>query len=245
MDTRNDSLRIAAALGVRELNWSAQPWGGGGNNMAAAVQLADAAVSAGYARYVVAFRALAQGQFGRYGQSYAADRVRGAVRLLAPLRPSLSRAGLRAAHRAFPPRSIASRPTRLMEIALACYANAQRNPRAIRCGNAAHRRAVQDGTLDRRAVPSLRLLSGERRRRGDRCHDSPNARARLAQSSGGDRRRSTRPRSRLRSVGAASALVSRCAFYSQVAETLVVEGRLPAEATSTSCSSTKTSRGLR
>src|SRR5262249_14244542 len=65
MDQRNDPLRLSAALGVRSLSWTSQPWGGGGNNMAAAVQLAAAAVSAGYARHVVAFRALAQGQFGR------------------------------------------------------------------------------------------------------------------------------------------------------------------------------------
>ena len=77
MDQRNDPLRLAAALGVRSLSWTAQTWGGGGNNMAAAVQLADAAISAGYARHVVAFRALAQGQFGRYGQSRTAGRIGG------------------------------------------------------------------------------------------------------------------------------------------------------------------------
>ena len=133
MDTRNDSLRIAAALGVRELNWSAQPWGGGGNNMAAAVQLADAAVSAGYARYVVAFRALAQGQFGRYGQSYAADRVAGQF-VFSHLYGLLSPAQDCALHTARFLHDHRVSPDALMEIALACYANAQRNPRAIRCG---------------------------------------------------------------------------------------------------------------
>ena len=77
MDQRNDPLRLSAALGVRSLSWTSQPWGGGGNNMAAAVQLAGAAVSAGYARHVIAFRALAQGQFGRFGQSRSAGRVGG------------------------------------------------------------------------------------------------------------------------------------------------------------------------
>ena len=47
MDQRNDPLRLASALGLRELRWSATTWGGGGNNAAAAVQLADAAVAAG------------------------------------------------------------------------------------------------------------------------------------------------------------------------------------------------------
>lgn len=37
MDQRNDPLRLARALGVRELRWTSQPYGGGGNNVAAAV----------------------------------------------------------------------------------------------------------------------------------------------------------------------------------------------------------------
>ena len=39
MDQRNDPLRLARALGVRELRWSNTTWAGGGNNAAAAVQL--------------------------------------------------------------------------------------------------------------------------------------------------------------------------------------------------------------
>ena len=69
MDTRNDPLRLAFALGLGELRWTSQSWAGGGNNAAAAVQMADAAVSGGYAKHVVAFRALAQGQYGRFGQA--------------------------------------------------------------------------------------------------------------------------------------------------------------------------------
>ena len=133
MDTRNDPLRLSAALGVRELRWTAQPWGGGGNNMAAAVQLADAAVSAGYARYVVAFRALAQGQFGRFGQSHAAGRVNGDF-VYSHLYGLLSPAQECALHtlRFLHDHKIA--PDVLCELALAAYANAQRNPRAIRYG---------------------------------------------------------------------------------------------------------------
>ena len=67
MDQRNSPLRVAAALGFEELRWSATPWAGGGNNSSASLQFADAAVSGGYANYVVAFRALAQGQFYRLG----------------------------------------------------------------------------------------------------------------------------------------------------------------------------------
>src|SRR6056297_359820 len=67
MDHRNSPLRIAAGLGFEELRWSATPWAGGGNNSSASIQFADAAVCGGYANYVVAFRALAQGQFYRLG----------------------------------------------------------------------------------------------------------------------------------------------------------------------------------
>ncbi|MEJ2340538.1 MAG: hypothetical protein P8Y15_16830, partial [Gemmatimonadales bacterium] len=66
-DQRNLPTRLARALGLRELRWAATTWPGGGNSVAAAVQLADAAVSAGYAHHVVVFRALAQGQYGRFG----------------------------------------------------------------------------------------------------------------------------------------------------------------------------------
>src|SRR3990172_8920753 len=72
MDQRNDPLRLSAALGVRSLSWTSQPWGGGGNNMAAAVQLADAAVSAGYARHRVPFPALPPGAVRRFRPSPAA-----------------------------------------------------------------------------------------------------------------------------------------------------------------------------
>jgi len=133
MDGRNDPLRLSAALGVRSLSWTSQPWGGGGNNMAAAVQLADAAVSAGYARHVVAFRALAQGQFGRFGQSRSAGRAGGdfAYQHLYGL---LSPAQECALHtRRFLHDHRISQEA-LAEIALAAYANAQRNPRAIRHG---------------------------------------------------------------------------------------------------------------
>src|SRR5262249_27441844 len=68
-DQRNVPVRLARALGLKELRWTGIPWAGGGNSMGAAVQVADAAVTSGHARQVVVFRALAQGQFGRFGQA--------------------------------------------------------------------------------------------------------------------------------------------------------------------------------
>jgi acetyl-CoA acetyltransferase len=133
MDQRNDPLRLAAALGLRELRWSAQPWAGGGNNMAAAIQLADAAVASGYARNVVAFRALAQGQFERYGLSRAAGTVGGDF-AYSHLYGLLSPAQECALHtnRFFHDHGVS--PDVMCDLALVCYANAQRNPRAVRHG---------------------------------------------------------------------------------------------------------------
>src|SRR3989442_3316074 len=64
---RNDPSRLAAALGIRELRFSNMQWGGGGGGGAAAVGNAAAAIAAGMADCVVVFRALAQGQFARFG----------------------------------------------------------------------------------------------------------------------------------------------------------------------------------
>src|ERR671918_433167 len=64
---RNDPSRLAAALGLPELRFSNMQWGGGGGGGSAAVGNAAAAIAAGYADCVVVFRALAQGQFARFG----------------------------------------------------------------------------------------------------------------------------------------------------------------------------------
>ncbi|HEX2172233.1 MAG TPA: acetyl-CoA acetyltransferase [Dehalococcoidia bacterium] len=66
---RNDPIAIAAALGIPQVRYASMVWGGGGGGSAAAVGNAAAGIVAGYANYVVAFRALAQGQFGRFGQA--------------------------------------------------------------------------------------------------------------------------------------------------------------------------------
>lgn len=132
-DERNTPLRLAAAFGIRALNFSAQTWGGGGNGCASAVAIADAAVEAGYADHVVVFRALAQGQFRRFGQASGATLAGGSAAFTAPY-------GLASA-----PQTMAMDSMRFMhehgigqdalaEISLASYEHAQRNPRALRYG---------------------------------------------------------------------------------------------------------------
>ena len=72
---RNDPSRLAAALGTKELRLSNMQWGGGGGGGAAAVGNAAAAVVAGQADIVVVYRALAQGQFQRFGRAAAGGTV--------------------------------------------------------------------------------------------------------------------------------------------------------------------------
>lgn len=135
MDHRNSPLRIADALGFGEIRWSATPWAGGGNNSSATMHLADAAVSGGHANYVVAFRALAQGQFQRLGSGAG---------LMSGTAPEGLAWGLPYGLMT-PAQECALQTARWMHdhgvsqealasISLACYANAQLNPRAVRHG---------------------------------------------------------------------------------------------------------------
>ena len=130
---RNEPVRLSAALGVGDLHFTAQTFGGGGNGVGAAVLLADAAITAGYAETVVVYRSLAQGQFERYGRPRRGRRAGGGGAYTAPY-------GLLS-----PAQICALQTTRFMadhgvtqdslaEIVLTCYAHAQRNPRAIRYG---------------------------------------------------------------------------------------------------------------
>jgi acetyl-CoA acetyltransferase len=126
-------------LGLGELKFSAKAWGGGGNGGGSAVQIADAAVSAGYAENVLVYRALCQGTEGRYGRY----NVQG----------TYSPPGPAAIDEAFTVPFGAASPAvknallirrfmhlygisqeALAEISLACYAHAQHNPNAIMYG---------------------------------------------------------------------------------------------------------------
>ena len=135
MDNRNSPLRVADALGFGEIKWSATPWAGGGNNSSATMHLADAAVSGGHADYVVCFRALAQGQFQRLGSG--AGLMSGAAPeglswglpygLMTPAQECALQTARWMHDHGVSQEALAS-------ISLACYANAQLNPRAVRYG---------------------------------------------------------------------------------------------------------------
>ena len=132
-DDRSEASRLAAALGTRRLRAATMQWGGGGGGCCAAVANAAASIVAGLADCVVVFRSLAQGQYGRFGQTTGIDTISGEKAYLMPY-------GVLA-----PPQRFAMRVRRYMHehgvrqealraIALASYHHAQANPRAVMYG---------------------------------------------------------------------------------------------------------------
>jgi acetyl-CoA acetyltransferase len=130
---RSEASRLAAALGIKDLRHAVMQWGGGGGGAAAAVANASAAIATGQAECVVVLRALAQGQYGRFGQGSRAKTVTGPGAHTLPF-------GLMSAAHMF-----AMRVNRFMHdhnvhqdalraVALASYEHAQHNPRALMCG---------------------------------------------------------------------------------------------------------------
>lgn len=130
---RNDPPRLAAALAIKDLAFSNMVWGGGGGGGSGAVANAVAALAAGYANYVVVFRGLAQGQFGRFGQAPPIPKVSYPMSYTLPY-------GLMSAAQMFAMRvrrfmhdyHVGQGPMRA--ISLASYRHAQANPRAVMQG---------------------------------------------------------------------------------------------------------------
>jgi acetyl-CoA acetyltransferase len=130
---RNDPSRLAAALGLPELRFSNMQWGGGGGGGAGAVANAAAAVAGGLADCVVVFRSLAQGQFQRFGAAPPGGVATGEAALNAPygVMSPAQRYAMRAM-RFLHENKIGGGAQRA--IALASYAHAQKNPRAVMNG---------------------------------------------------------------------------------------------------------------
>jgi acetyl-CoA acetyltransferase len=132
-DDRNDPLRLATAFNCRELRFSCMQWGGGGGGAAGAMANAAAAIAGGLAECVVVHRALAQGQFSRYGRGAAIPTVTGDAAFRVPY-------GIMS-----PAQKMSFKVQRFMHehgvhqsalraIALASYTHAQNNPRAVMYG---------------------------------------------------------------------------------------------------------------
>lgn len=130
---RSDPSRLANALGCDDLRFSNMQWGGGGGGGSGAVANAAAAIATGMAECVVVFRALAQGQFGRFGQGPRSNVISGSGAFTVPY-------GLMS-----PAQSFAMKVKRFMHdhgvkqdalraISLASYHHAQNNSRAVMHG---------------------------------------------------------------------------------------------------------------
>jgi acetyl-CoA acetyltransferase len=172
---RNDPSRLAAALGLPELRFSNMQWGGGGGGGSAAVGNAAAAIAAGYADCVVVFRALAQGQFQRFGSAPPGGTVSGEAALTFPY-------GLISPAQRFAMRVMRFmhdhdvRPEAQRAIALASYHHAQSNPRAVMHGRPLSAEAydasrfivepfrLYDCCMENDGAAALVLVSAERAR---------------------------------------------------------------------------------
>jgi len=130
---RSDPSRLAAALGTKELRLSNMQWGGGGGGGAAAVGNAAAAIVTGQADVVVVYRALAQGQFQRFGRAAGGGTVAGDNALINPYgifvpaqRYALKFMRYMHEH--------GIRHEAMRALAMASYHHAQSNPRAVMYG---------------------------------------------------------------------------------------------------------------
>jgi acetyl-CoA acetyltransferase len=127
----NEAALMQVALGIPELRWSTQVWGGGGGGSCGSVAVAAAAVEAGLADVVVAYRGLCQGQtrrFGKFGQGRTHGNFVHPFGLFAPAQ-MIALLVQRHLHR-YP----GIRPEHLAEVALAARAHANRNPAAVMHG---------------------------------------------------------------------------------------------------------------
>jgi acetyl-CoA acetyltransferase len=130
---RSLPTRIHTALGGEEIRFSNMQWGSGGGGAAAAVGNAAAAITSGLADCVVAFRALAQGQFGRFGQGRGGRFISGDFAYTEPY-GMMSPAQMYAMRstRLFYEHGVS--PDTLKAVSLAAYHHAQNNPRAVMHG---------------------------------------------------------------------------------------------------------------
>lgn len=126
-DDRNQPVYLQNSLGLPKMRWNSLSWGGGGAGSISSVHHAVTAIEAGAADYVVALRALCQGQFRRYGKFFAG---RPGNNFLAPFgmfSPPIFMAPLvrRYMHR------YGIRPEQIGELVLSFRDNATRNPLAM------------------------------------------------------------------------------------------------------------------
>src|ERR1700689_1699277 len=143
---RNDSIRVATALGLPELRFTNMFWGGGGGGGSGAIGHAAAAIGAGFATCVVVYRALAQGQFGRFGATPAMRAISGPIAYTWPYGMSTPAQWIALRTRRFMhDHHISQDP--LAAIEMSCFHHPQSNPRAIMFGRPLTREGYYDSRL--------------------------------------------------------------------------------------------------
>jgi acetyl-CoA acetyltransferase len=143
MDTTRQHANVCSWFGFETLGFAANPMSGGGNLCMAAINLADAAICAGYARNVVVYRAINQGREGRYGRSRGPSVAAGEEAYRAPFGAAVPAIWNALLTKRFMHDYAVSQDA-LAEIALACYAHAQHNPRAVMYGRPLTREAYHN-----------------------------------------------------------------------------------------------------
>lgn len=129
-DDKNEPVRLMPDLGTKELNWSAQVWGGGGGGVAGSFGLAAAAILTGQARAVIVFRALVEGNSGRLSAAVMAHHLNDhmvSAGVVAPAQICAMRAQRMFDYHGVP-RSVCE------ELVRANYYHGSRNPEAISYG---------------------------------------------------------------------------------------------------------------
>ena len=129
-DDKNEPVRLMPDLGTKELNWSAQVWGGGGGGIAGTFGIAASAILTGQAKIVCIFRALAEGNSGRLSAAVMAHHLNDhmvGVGMVAPAQVCAMRAQRLFEHHGVP-HSVCE------ELVRASYYHGSRNPDAISYG---------------------------------------------------------------------------------------------------------------
>ncbi len=144
-DDKNEPVRLMPDLGMTDLRWHTQVFGGGGGGIAGAFGLAAAAIISGQANTVVVFRALVQGDSGRLSAAVMAhhlnDHILG-VGNIAPAIECAMRAQRMLEYHGVPRQCFE-------ELVRASYFHGSRNPEAIAFGK----------ELDLNAYREARLIS--------------------------------------------------------------------------------------
>ncbi len=129
-DDKNEPIRMAPDLGIKDLCWSAQVFGGGGGGIAAAFGLAAAAIISGQAKTVVVFRALVQGDSGRLSGAVMAHHLNDHIMAAGNVAPAIEcamRAQRMLEHHKVPRQC-------LEDLVRASYHHGARNPKAVSYG---------------------------------------------------------------------------------------------------------------